>query len=93
MKSDIYLGKSKHSCKCGERSEGDSVLDARLIPHEVRHAAIFGAMDSLSSGKSLVVIASHAPLPLIKQAEKRYPGITVENIVEGPDEWHVRFGF
>jgi len=90
--SEINIGKSKHTCKCGEHTEGDPVLDARLIPHEVRHAAIFGALDSLQPGSGLVVIASHKPLPLIHQAEKRYANLTVEHLVDGPEEWHVRFG-
>lgn len=89
--SDITIGKSKHTCKCGENSVGDPVMDARTIPHEVRHAAIFGALDSLQPGSALVVIASHKPTPLIHQAEKRYTNLTVEHLVEGPEEWKVRF--
>jgi len=92
-KSEVSIGKNSHSCKCGEYAEGDPVLDARLIPHEVRHAAIFGALDSLKAGGALVVIASHMPAPLIHQAQKRYENLNVQPLVEGPEEWHVRFGF
>ncbi len=67
------------------------MLDARTIPHAIRHAAIFGALDSLPSGGALVLVAPHDPQPLLAQARDRYPeGITVEYLQQGPEAWHVR---
>lgn len=84
---------SSHKCNCDESLNGQvPILDARVIPHEVRHAAIFGALDSLKSGAALVIVAHHAPKPLIAQAKIRYnDGFTIDYLVEGPDSWHVRF--
>ncbi len=90
MESELTLTKST-SCRCGEHFEGDPVLDARTIPHEIRHAAIFGALDSLKPGKALELVAPHDPLPLLAQIEKRYPdGFEVSYLVEGPQEWRLR---
>ena len=79
-------------CGCSDAgAHTDPVLDARLIPHAVRHAAIFGALDSLASGASLVLVAPHDPLPLLAQARARYnDAIAVEYLVEGPEAWHLR---
>ncbi|MBI1352001.1 MAG: DUF2249 domain-containing protein [Actinomycetales bacterium] len=79
-------------CSCGDAgAHADPVLDARTIPHEIRHAAIFGALDSLAPGAALVLVAPHNPLPLLAQARARYAdGITIEYLQEGPDAWHLR---
>ncbi len=76
-------------CGCGGRDEPDPVLDVRAIPHAVRHGAVFGAFDAIPPGGSLVIVASHAPLPLLAQLAQRAP-IEVEMLVDGPIEWHVR---
>lgn len=90
--TSIPLAEKKGGCGCSDAgSHADPILDARAIPHEVRHAAIFGALDSLIAGKALVLVAPHDPLPLLAQARARYAdGITVEYLVEGPEAWHLR---
>lgn len=79
-------------CTCGEvDGHDDPVLDARAIPHAIRHAAIFGALDSLPSGGAIVLVAPHDPQPLLAQARARYPeGIGVEYLQRGPEAWHIR---
>ena len=79
-------------CGCSDAgAHADPVLDARTIPHAIRHGAIFGALDSLSGGTAMVLIAPHDPLPLLNQARSRYPdGLTVEYLQSGPDAWHLR---
>jgi uncharacterized protein (DUF2249 family) len=81
-----------HGCTCHDAgSHADPVLDARALPHEIRHGAIFGALDSLAPGSALVLVAPHDPLPLLAQARARYAdGIGVEYLREGPDAWHLR---
>ncbi len=81
-------------CTCGESNgNADPVLDARLIPHAIRHASIFGALDSLAAGSALVLVAPHDPLPLLAQARERYAGqLSVDYLQAGPDAWHVRLG-
>ena len=84
----------KSSCACGEHdAEGFPELDVRVIPHAIRHATIFGALDSLPVGSGLVIIANHAPLPLLAQVEQRYRegAFEVSHLSEGPEEWKVQF--
>ncbi|GAA4624935.1 DUF2249 domain-containing protein [Cellulomonas oligotrophica] len=77
------------TCGCGGHDEADPVLDVRTIPHAIRHAAVFGAFDAIAPGGSLVIVAPHAPLPLLAQLAERAP-VDVEHLVEGPEAWHVR---
>lgn len=66
------------------------VLDATAIPHAVRHATIFGALDIVEDGSGLVLIAPHDPLPLLAQIEARYEGaFTIEYLQRGPETWHL----
>lgn len=55
-------------CACGEH-DGDVVpeLDVQTIPHAVRHAAIFGAIESLRPSSGLIISATHDPVPLLTQ--------------------------
>lgn len=79
-------------CTCSDAaSHADPVLDARTIPPAIRHAAIFGALDSLTNGAALVLVAPHDPVPLLAQARARYgEGLEIEYVQQGPDAWHVR---
>lgn len=90
----IHVEGAHAHCTCHEAQEHeDPVLDARLIPHAVRHAAIFGALDSLHAGQALVLVAPHDPQPLLAQARMRYSGdLRVEYLQQGPDAWHLRLG-
>lgn len=76
-------------CACGGHDEpGLAELDTRVIPHAIRHATIFGALEGLSSGKGILLIANHNPLPLLAQLEQRSAGKFDVNYVEnGPGLW------
>ena len=80
-----------HSCRCGEESSTSfPALDATLIPHKIRHPAIFGALESLKSGEGMVLVAPHKPIPLLAQIEKKHPGnFSVNFLDEGPEKWHI----
>ena len=80
-----------HSCRCGEESSTSfPELDATLIPHKIRHPAIFGALESLKSGEGMVLVAPHKPIPLLAQIEKKHPGnFSVNFLDEGPEKWHI----
>ena len=82
-----------HTCDCGETpAAGHPELDARLIPHAIRHATIFGALDGVSSGDGLVLVAPHDPLPLIAQVQERSDqGFEVSYVESGPAAWRVLF--
>lgn len=80
-------------CGCGE-TDGpeDPELDAQAIPHAIRHATIFGALDAVRPGAGLVLVASHDPVPLLRQLESRSPGtFRVDYLQRGPEMWRLRF--
>ena len=47
-------------------------FDARGIAKRFRHAAIFGALDSLHPGEVMRFVNDHDPLPLLGQMQARY---------------------
>jgi uncharacterized protein (DUF2249 family) len=79
-------------CGCGEHSTELPELDARVIPHAIRHASIKGALGSLQSGSGLVLVAPHDPVPLLQQIEAEAPGAySVEYVERGPEAWRLAF--
>lgn len=81
-----------HACGCGEHDPaGHPELDARAIPHAIRHSTIFGALDAVRPGSGLVLIAPHDPLPLLRQLEKREPAVfEVDYLQRGPEVWRLQ---
>ena len=54
-------------------------FDARGVAKRFRHAAIFGALDSLAPGETMRFVNDHDPLPLLDQLEARYgAAVTIE---------------
>ena len=47
-------------------------FDARGVAKRFRHAAIFGALDSLQPGETMRFCNDHDPLPLLQQLQARY---------------------
>ena len=47
-------------------------FDARGVAKRFRHAAIFGALDSLTPGERMRFVNDHDPLPLLSQLADRY---------------------
>jgi uncharacterized protein (DUF2249 family) len=88
---DDPSGCGGHTCSCGEQqAEGYPELDARSIPHAIRHATIFGALDTVAAGGGLVLVAPHDPIPLLGQIDERWPGrFTVEYLENGPQRWRL----
>jgi uncharacterized protein (DUF2249 family)/hemerythrin-like domain-containing protein len=81
-------------CTCGHEDLLDSLpeLDARQVPHAIRHATIFGALDSVASGSGMVLVAPHDPLPLLQQLESRAPGrFSISYLERGPEAWKIQF--
>lgn len=82
------------SCGCGGHDDADTlpVLDARAVPHAIRHATIFGALDGVAPGEGMVLLAPHDPLPLLAQVDARWPGtFAVEYLERGPETWALAF--
>lgn len=68
-----------HNCGCGaDDGPGYPELDARTVPHAIRHATIFGALDSVVPGGGMILVAPHDPLPLLAPA-----GATLTGTVRG----------
>lgn len=81
---------TEQACGCHEHDADLPVLDARQIPHAVRHGAIFGALSQLRPGQAMVLIAPHNPLPLLAQlADREGDAVQVSYLQEGP-EWHLK---
>jgi uncharacterized protein (DUF2249 family) len=47
-------------------------FDARGVAKRFRHAAIFGALESLEDGETMRFVNDHDPLPLLNQIGHRY---------------------
>lgn len=88
-------------CGCGgDRGQADAPvptltvdarLDVRSLPHGERHARVLSALDALPADGALVLVAPHAPRPLLAEVDARYPGqIDVQWLQEGPDVWQIR---
>lgn len=79
------------ACSCGGHDETLPELDARAIPHAIRHAAIFGAVGSLRPGQGLILVAPHDPLPLLAQLTQREGDqVSVDYVQRGPEAWKLR---
>lgn len=88
-------------CGCGGDAAGSSAeaavlsidprLDVRDIPHEGRHAAALSALAEVPPGGALVLVAPHAPRPLLAEVEWRFHGqFDVDWLQDGPAVWQVR---
>jgi len=82
---------SGHGCGCGGADEpGFPELDARSIPHAIRHVTILGALSAAGPDGGLVLLAPHDPLPLLREIEQRWPGrFAVEYRERGPQTWRL----
>src|SRR6266571_1018443 len=47
-------------------------FDARGVAKRFRHAAIFGALESLGEGETMRFVNDHDPRPLLAQIQQRY---------------------
>lgn len=80
-----------HGCTCGEIDDpGLPELDVRSVPHAIRHATVFGALESVARGGGVLLVAPHDPLPLLHQIDRRWPGaFDVAYLQRGPDAWRL----
>lgn len=60
-----------HACN-HPSAEAIYPFDARGVAKRFRHAAIFGAFDSLTAGETMRFVNDHDPIPLLHQLEARY---------------------
>ncbi len=83
-----------HTCACGGTDgPGHPELDVRSVPHAIRHATVFGALEAVRPGGGLDLVAPHDPLPLLAQIDQRWPGaFTVTYTERGPEAWRLSLG-
>lgn len=88
---ELTTGCGGHACSCGEvDGDGYPELDVRSVPHAIRHATIFGALESVQAGAGLELVAPHDPLPLLDQVNQRWPGrFSVAYRERGPQAWRL----
>lgn len=89
--TELPITEKSSGCGCGCEPASLPELDARAIPHAIRHAAILGVTDSLQPGSAFVLVAPHNPLPLLAQiAERHGDAIQVTYVEEGPEAWKLK---
>ncbi|MDN5572185.1 MAG: DUF2249 domain-containing protein [Propionibacteriaceae bacterium] len=89
--SDLPLVE-RPACGCGHHDDELPLLDARIIPHAIRHAAILGAVASLTPGRAMGLIAPHDPLPLLAQIRDAHgDDIEISYLDRGPESWTLKF--
>jgi uncharacterized protein (DUF2249 family) len=68
------------------------VFDARGVAKRFRHAAIFGALESLNEGETMRFVNDHDPLPLLQQIGERYrQQVRVAYVARQPDQVVIDF--
>jgi uncharacterized protein (DUF2249 family) len=69
-----------------DRADGIYAFDARGIAKRFRHAAIFGALDSLKPGERMRFVNDHNPIPLLQQMQARYgERVAINYLEQGED--------
>lgn len=78
-------------CGCGcAHTDETPELDVRDVPHAIRHATVFGALEAVAPGSSLILVAPHDPLPLLNQINDRHPNqFSVSYLERGPEAWRL----
>ena len=80
-------------CSCGAQDPAGALpeLDARAVPHAIRYATIFGALDSVEAGGGMVLVAPHDPLALLA-ARAALTGTFHRRLPRArPEAWRIRF--
>ena len=67
-------------------------FDARGVAKRFRHAAIFGALESLNDGETMRFVNDHDPVPLLGQIQQRYGSqIGIAYVARDPDNIVIDF--
>jgi len=67
-------------------------FDARGVAKRFRHAAVFGALQSLDTGETMRFVNDHDPLPLLSQLQRAFgDGLGIEYVRREPGEVVIDF--
>ena len=81
-----------HQCATPTVNNGIYPFDARGVAKRFRHAAIFGALDSLQAGETMRFCNDHDPLPLLAQLDQRFgSNIKMSYVLRNPGEIVIDF--
>jgi uncharacterized protein (DUF2249 family) len=81
-----------HQCSTPSMMAGTYPFDARGVAKRFRHAAIFGALESLQAGETMRFCNDHDPLPLLAQLDGRFGDkLTMAYISRSPGEIMIDF--
>ena len=81
-----------HNCANIISSDMRYPFDARGVAKRFRHAAIFGALDSLHPGETMRFVNDHDPLPLLAQLMERYgDAIEINYVTREPGQIVIDF--
>lgn len=81
-----------HNCANSFTPDLRYLFDARGVAKRFRHAAIFGALDSLNRGETMVFVNDHDPLPLLSQLQARYgEAIQISYVAREPGQIVIDF--
>jgi len=82
---DIYLENNTNN--------GETKLNASVIPPRERHPKIFQQFEALAPGESFILVNDHDPKPLFYQFQMEREGqFSWDYLQNGPEEWQVRIG-
>ncbi len=69
----------------------DTRLDVRDVPHSRRHALVLSTVEALPPGGAVVLVASHAPRPVLAEIGDRFGAqVQAQWLQAGPEVWQVR---
>ncbi|MEO6908332.1 MAG: DUF2249 domain-containing protein [Abditibacteriaceae bacterium] len=72
--------------------ENSTELDVRVIPGPQRHPHIFGELQRLAIGESLIIKNDHDPVPLRHQVDGNFAGeFDWKYLEEGPEVFRLCF--
>lgn len=81
-----------HNCSNATSHDMRYPFDARGVAKRFRHAAIFGALDSLNPGETMSFCNDHDPLPLLAQLAQRYGDtISINYVAREPGQIVIDF--
>lgn len=81
-----------HDCSHSISQDMRYPFDARGVAKRFRHAAIFGALDSLHPGETMAFVNDHDPLPLLNQLTQRYgDAIEINYVAREPGQIVIDF--
>ncbi len=69
----------------------DTRLDVREVQHDQRHALVLSTVAALPPGDAVVLVASHAPRPVLAEIGDRFGAqVRTRWLQSGPEVWQVR---